>query len=116
MACNQQEIRNVKSFDICIAPKSGKVSFGSRTSGGDSMSSFLSAGHATIWTVEGVAFDDFIMVQSPCSYADNPEQRGVWNSVKVLAITHCISANLHSRSSRIVIESAEHHHEKSQQE
>ena len=51
---------NVTLSNVCIAPASGKVSFGSRRSGGDSMSSLLFAGGKTSWTVDGVGFQEWI--------------------------------------------------------
>lgn len=51
---------NVQLFNICIAPESGKTSFGSRSDGGDSSSSLLFAGNKTTWTVDGLNFQEWI--------------------------------------------------------
>jgi len=51
---------NVRLFNLCITPVSGKVSFGSRGTGGDSMSSLLFSSEATSWKVEGIKFEDWI--------------------------------------------------------
>ena len=51
---------NVELFNICIAPHSGKVSFGSRGDGGDTMSSLLFSGGKTSWTVDGLSFADWV--------------------------------------------------------
>jgi FkbM family methyltransferase len=51
---------NVQLFNICITPVSGKVSFGSRGDGGDTMSSLLFSDGKTSWVVEGVNFQDWI--------------------------------------------------------
>jgi FkbM family methyltransferase len=62
---------NVTLFNVCIAPVSGKVSFGSQGSGGDSMSSLLFAGGKTSWTVDGVSFQEWIAASgiTDCNFA-----------------------------------------------
>jgi FkbM family methyltransferase len=50
---------NVQLFNICIAPVSGKVSFGSRREGGDTMSSLLFSGAKTSWMVDGMNFQEW---------------------------------------------------------
>lgn len=57
---NQLIAGNVQLFNVCIAPVSGKVSFGSRGDGGDTMSSLLFSGGKTNWMVEGLTFQDWI--------------------------------------------------------
>ena len=51
---------NVQLFNICIAPLSGKVSFGSRGDGGDTMSSLLFSNGKTTWTVSGMNFQEWV--------------------------------------------------------
>jgi len=51
---------NVQLFNICIAPETGKKSFGSRGDGGDSMSSLLFSGEKTTWTVDGINFQEWV--------------------------------------------------------
>jgi len=51
---------NVQLFNICITPVSGKVAFGSRGNGGDSMSSLLFSNKKTSWTVDGMNFQEWI--------------------------------------------------------
>lgn len=50
---------NVHLFNICITPVTGKVSFGSRGDGGDTMSSLLFSDGKTHWMVEGLNFQDW---------------------------------------------------------
>jgi FkbM family methyltransferase len=50
---------NVQLYNICITPVTGKVSFGSRGDGGDTMSSLLFSGGKTSWVVEGLNFQDW---------------------------------------------------------
>jgi FkbM family methyltransferase len=57
---NQPLTGNVQLFNICITPVSGKVSFGSRHDGGDSMSSLLFSNGKTSWTVNGINFQEWI--------------------------------------------------------
>jgi FkbM family methyltransferase len=57
---NQPFTENVNLFDICIAPESGKILFGNRGDGGDSMSSILFDNGKTTWKVQGRTFDSFI--------------------------------------------------------
>jgi FkbM family methyltransferase len=60
MAANRPLTNNVQLFNICIAPVSGEIAFGSQAEGGDSMSSLLFANGKTSWTVEGVNFQEWI--------------------------------------------------------
>lgn len=60
LALNPLIATNVKIFNTCIAPSSGKVAFGSRTAGGDSTSSLLFGAEKTTWTVGALTFADFI--------------------------------------------------------
>jgi FkbM family methyltransferase len=60
VACNGATSGNVKIFNVCIAPRSGKVAFGSRSQGGDSTSSLLFSQGETQWTVDGVTFEEFV--------------------------------------------------------
>lgn len=60
VACNQPMTSNVRLFNGCITPRSGKVAFGSRDEGGDSTSSMLFAREKTSWQVDGMSFDDFV--------------------------------------------------------
>ncbi|MFI4868052.1 MAG: FkbM family methyltransferase [Steroidobacterales bacterium] len=57
---NRPTTDNIRVLNICIAPKSGEVAFGSRGQGGDSTSSLLFGKKKTHWTVKGLSFDDFI--------------------------------------------------------
>ena len=59
IADNPAVTGNVQLFNICIAPVSGKVSFGSRRDGGDTMSSLLFSGGKTNWMVDGMNFQDW---------------------------------------------------------
>ena len=58
---NRPLTNSVRLFNICITPVSGKISFGSRGEGGDSMSSLLFSSEKTCWTVEGMNFQEWIM-------------------------------------------------------
>jgi FkbM family methyltransferase len=60
MAANRSLTNNVKLFNICIAPVSGEIGFGSQADGGDSMSSLLFANGKTSWTVDGLNFQEWI--------------------------------------------------------
>lgn len=51
---------NVRLLNVCIAPTSGEVAFGSRGQGGDSTSSLLFGKKKTHWTVKALSFDDFV--------------------------------------------------------
>ena len=52
---------NVNIYNVCIAPTSGTVKFGSRAEGGDSMSSLLFADEGkTVWNVDALRFEDFV--------------------------------------------------------
>jgi FkbM family methyltransferase len=57
---NRPLTSNVHLFNLCITPASGKVPFGSRCDGGDSMSSLLFSREKTCWTVEGKNFQEWI--------------------------------------------------------
>jgi len=57
---NRPLTNNVRLFNICITPVSGKVSFGSRGDGGDSMSSLLFSSGRTSWTVDGMSLQEWI--------------------------------------------------------
>jgi FkbM family methyltransferase len=57
---NRPTAGNIKLFNIAITPSTGKVSFGSRTEGGDATSSLLFSQGKTVWTVDGVSLADFI--------------------------------------------------------
>jgi FkbM family methyltransferase len=50
---------NIRLLNVCIAPTSGEVAFGSRGQGGDSTSSLLFGRKKTHWTVKALSFDDF---------------------------------------------------------
>ena len=60
IAANRSLTNNVKLFNVCIAPVSGEIPFGSRTQAGDSRSSLLFANAKTSWTVDGVNFQEWI--------------------------------------------------------
>jgi FkbM family methyltransferase len=60
LALNEPRTSNIKAFELCIAPVSGWVSFGSRGAGGDSMSSLLFAKERTSWNVQAITFEEFI--------------------------------------------------------
>jgi FkbM family methyltransferase len=51
---------NVEVFEIAITPVTGKVSFGSRSGGNDTMSSLLFADAATSWVVDGWNFTEWL--------------------------------------------------------
>lgn len=70
VALNMPLANNVRAFNLCIAPKSGKVRFGNRSQGGDSMSSLLFGQENTSWIVDGLTFEDFIEREniSDCSF------------------------------------------------
>ena len=57
---NRPATDNVRLLNVCIAPKSGEVAFGSRGQGGDSTSSLLFGKKKTHWTVKALTFDGFI--------------------------------------------------------
>jgi len=57
---NRPLTNNVKLFNVCIAPVTGKVSLGSRAAGGDSMSSLLFSHQKTTWIVDGVNFQQWM--------------------------------------------------------
>ncbi len=50
---------NVEILEVCLAPRTGRVSFGSAGQGGDSVSSVLFGNRKTHWTVAALSFDDF---------------------------------------------------------
>jgi len=60
IASNRPLTDNVKLFNICITPESGKKFFGSRGDGGDSMSSLLFSNGKTSWTVDGMNFEEWM--------------------------------------------------------
>jgi FkbM family methyltransferase len=51
---------NVQLFNICITSISGRIKFGSRGNGGDSMSSLLFSDEKTSWMVDGLNFQEWI--------------------------------------------------------
>jgi len=51
---------NVQLFNICITSISGRIIFGSRGDGGDSMSSLLFSNEKTSWMVDGLNFQEWI--------------------------------------------------------
>jgi len=57
---NRPLTNNVQLFNLCITPVSGKVSFGSRSAGGDSMSSLLFSNEKTSWIVDGMNFQEWV--------------------------------------------------------
>jgi len=57
---NRPLTNNVRLFNICITPVSGKISFGSRVDGGDSSSSLLFSNEKTSWVVDGMNFQEWM--------------------------------------------------------
>lgn len=57
---NRPMTNRVTLCELCIAPSSGRASFGSKGVGGDSMSSLLFASESTSWTVNALTFDDWL--------------------------------------------------------
>lgn len=59
LAANPQ-IRNIRIFNSCIAAETGETQFGSRSGGGDTMSSMLFSEGQTVWTVPTIRLDEFV--------------------------------------------------------
>lgn len=53
------ELTNIRILQQCVAARTGEVKFGSRSGGGDTMSSMLFAEGRTAWTVPGIRLDEF---------------------------------------------------------
>jgi FkbM family methyltransferase len=67
LAANPQ-IQNIQILNQCIAAETGQMQFGSRGTGGDTMSSLLFSGGQTVWTVPAIRLDEFVRergLQSP---------------------------------------------------
>jgi FkbM family methyltransferase len=54
------EIQNIRIFNSCIAAETGETQFGSRSGGGDTMSSLLFSEGQTVWTVPTIRLDEFV--------------------------------------------------------
>lgn len=78
---NRPLTNNVELFNMCITPVSGKVSFGSRGAGGDSMSSLLFSGEKTSWVVDGINFQEWIEQNelNDCSFIKMDIEGGEYN-------------------------------------
>jgi FkbM family methyltransferase len=59
LAANPQ-IKNIRVLNQCIAAETGEMQFGSRSGGGDTMSSLLFSEGQTVWTVPAIRLDEFI--------------------------------------------------------
>ena len=70
IAANPDLAPRVTLSNVCIAPQSGPIAFGSRGAGGDSMSSLLFQDGQTHWTVDGLTFDDWMAAHhaSDCAF------------------------------------------------
>ena len=53
------ELTNIRILQQCVAARTGEVKFGSRSGGGDTMSSMLFAEGRTAWTVPAIRLDEF---------------------------------------------------------
>jgi len=58
LAANPQ-ITNTRLLNQCIAAETGEMQFGSRSGGGDTMSSLLFSEGQTVWTVPAIRLDEF---------------------------------------------------------
>ena len=59
LAANPQ-MQSTRIFNLCIAEKTGEMQFGSRSGGGDTMSSLLFSEGQTVWTVPAIRLDEFV--------------------------------------------------------
>ncbi|HEV2134655.1 MAG TPA: FkbM family methyltransferase [Terracidiphilus sp.] len=116
--CNRPLTNNVRLFNLCITPVSGKVSFGSRGGGGDSTSSLLFSGEATQWSVDGVNFQDWINDNqiSDCNFIKVDIEGGEYSVLPtmltylkksrptlLLALHPCFLGDLHAQSMKVKV-------------
>lgn len=59
LAANPQ-VGHIRALHQCIAAQTGEMQFGSRSGGGDTMSSLLFSGGKTVWTVPAIRLDEFV--------------------------------------------------------
>ena len=86
IARNSSLAGKVTLFNVCIAPESGKKTFGSRSEGGDSTSSLLFSSGKTVWTVDGMSFAEWAEANSvrDCNFIKMDIEGGEYSVVPTM--------------------------------